>query len=105
MDIVLIPLVTLITGGLTAQFVGPPVNTFMGWLGGVVNSATELAPLPMGIIVSVVMGMALTAPISSAAIAISLNLSGLAAARPRWGAAAKWWALPSLPSAKTAGAG
>ena len=78
-DIVLIPLVTLITGGLTAQFVGPPVNTFMGWLGGVVNSATELAPLPMGIIVSVVMGMALTAPISSAAIAISLNLSGLAA--------------------------
>lgn len=56
----------------------------MGWLGGVVNSATELAPLPMGIIVSVVMGMALTAPISSAAIAISLNLSGCGRRRHGW---------------------
>lgn len=78
-DIVLIPLVTLIAGGLTAKFVGPGISAFMNWLGGLINSATEMAPFPMGVIVSVVMGMALTAPISSAAIAISLNLSGLAA--------------------------
>ncbi|MGI6151957.1 MAG: PTS transporter subunit IIC [Christensenellales bacterium] len=78
-DIVLIPLVTLVAGGLTANFVGPGIGGFMDWLGGVVNSATYLAPVPMGIVVSVVMGLALTAPISSAAIAISLGLSGIAA--------------------------
>lgn len=78
-DIVLIPLVTLVTGGLTANFVGPAIGSFMDWLGGVINSATYLAPVPMGIAVSVLMGLALTAPISSAAIAISLGLSGIAA--------------------------
>lgn len=78
-DIVLIPLVTLVAGGLTANFVGPGIGQFMDWLGGIVNSATYLAPVPMGIVVSVIMGLALTAPISSAAIAISLGLSGIAA--------------------------
>ncbi len=78
-DIVLIPLAALIAGGLAANFVGPAVGAFMDWLGGIVNSATYLAPVPMGIVVSVIMGLALTAPISSAAIAISLGLSGIAA--------------------------
>ena len=79
MDIVLVPLATLVAGGLAGQFVGPGISAFMTWLGSFINSATQLAPIPMGIIVSVVMGMALTAPISSAAIAISLGLEGLAA--------------------------
>lgn len=78
-DIVLIPLTTLIAGGLAANLVGPGIGSFMNWLGGVINSATYLAPVPMGIVVSVLMGLALTAPISSAAIAISLGLSGIAA--------------------------
>lgn len=78
-DIVLVPLVTLVAGGLTGQFVGPGISAFMTWLGSVINDATTLSPIPMGIAVSVLMGMALTAPISSAAIAISLGLSGLAA--------------------------
>lgn len=52
---------------------------FMTWLGEVINSATVLAPLPMGIIVSVLVGMALTLPISSAALCIMMGLSGLAA--------------------------
>ena len=78
-DIVLVPLATLVAGGLAGQFVGPGISAFMTWLGSFINSATQLAPIPMGISVSVVMGMALTAPISSAAIAISLGLEGLAA--------------------------
>jgi uncharacterized membrane protein len=44
-----------------------------------INYATELQPVPMGILVSIAMGMILTLPISSAALAISLKLSGLAA--------------------------
>jgi uncharacterized membrane protein len=51
----------------------------MNYIGNFINMATELHPIPMGIIVSVTMGIILTLPISSAALAISLNLSGLAA--------------------------
>ena len=78
-DIVALPFVTIVIGGLVANWIGPGINAFMTALGSFINMATELQPIPMGILVSVVMGMALTAPISSAAIAISLNLSGLAA--------------------------
>ena len=51
----------------------------MTWLGGIVNWSTERQPLLMGILVSVIMGMVLTLPISSAALGLILNLSGLAA--------------------------
>ncbi len=78
-DIVLVPLVTIIVGGLVGTFIGPPINSVMTALGSFINTATQMHPIPMGIIVSVVMGLALTAPISSAAISISLGLSGLAA--------------------------
>ncbi len=78
-DIIVSPIVTILAGGVIALLVGKPINGFMTWLGQVIMSATELAPLPMGIIVSVIIGMALTAPISSAAICIMLDLSGLAA--------------------------
>lgn len=77
-DIVVVPVVTIVTGCLAGKFVGPGVAFAMEWIGGVINHATELQPIPMGILVSVLMGMALTAPISSAAIAISLGLTGLA---------------------------
>ena len=79
MDIVVTPLTVIVAGGLAGIFVGPGISQFMTWIGAFINAATELHKIPMGIIVSVVMGMALTAPISSAAIAISLNLTGLAA--------------------------
>jgi hypothetical protein len=78
-DIVLLPLVTIVTGGLAGRFVGPGISAVMTALGTFVNAATVLHPIPMGIIVSVVMGMVLTAPISSAALAISLGLTGIAA--------------------------
>lgn len=77
-DIVVTPLVTVITGGLVGQFTGPYITDFMTWLGDIINYATDLMPLPMGIIVAVVVGMVLTLPISSAALCVMLGLSGLA---------------------------
>ena len=78
-DIVLLPSVTIIVGGLVGRFVGPGIEKVMTALGALVNSATEMAPVPMGILVSTIMGMVLTLPISSAALSISLGLSGIAA--------------------------
>ncbi len=78
-DIIVTPLVSIITGGVAGLFLGKPIATFMGWIGSIVNFGVEQQPLLCGIIVSVIMGIALTLPISSAAIGISLKLSGLAA--------------------------
>lgn len=78
-DILLTPLVTVIVGGIVAILIAPPIGELMIGIGNAINKATDLAPLPMSIILSVVIGMLLTAPVSSAAICISLNLSGLAA--------------------------
>ena len=78
-DIILSPIVTILTGCVAGWLVGPAVSALMTSLGQLIMRATELQPLFMGIVVSVVMGMVLTAPISSAALAIMLNLSGLAA--------------------------
>ena len=89
LDIVLTPMTVIITGGLMAKFVGPAINSFMKGLGEVIMQATQLQPIPMGIIVSTLMGMALTLPISSAAIGLMLNLSGLAAGAATVGCSAQ----------------
>ncbi|NLY70872.1 MAG: PTS sugar transporter subunit IIC [Clostridiales bacterium] len=77
-DIIVTPAVTLIIGFIAAKTIGPAVHALMTGLGKVIMHATELHPFLMGIIVSVIMGLVLTAPISSAALAIMLGLSGLA---------------------------
>jgi len=78
-DIILTPIVTIFTGCLTGWLVGPAMSAMMTSLGQLIMQATELQPFFMGIAVAVLMGMILTAPISSAALCIMLNLSGLAA--------------------------
>lgn len=78
-DIILVPLVTIICGSVVGLLVGPAISSFMLSIGNIINWAVEKQPFIMGIIVSVVMGMVLTLPISSAALAIILNLNGLAA--------------------------
>ncbi len=88
-DIVLVPLATILIGGLAGKYIGPVMSSFMTVVGNVINRATELQPIPMGIIVSVLMGTILTLPISSAALAISLGLSGLAAGASTVGCAAQ----------------
>ena len=88
-DIVLTPLVTIIAGGFVSTFVGPYLSEFMSGLGELINAATQLHPLPMGITVSVLVGLALTAPISSAAICIMLGINGIAAGAAAVGCAAQ----------------
>lgn len=77
-DILVTPGVTIISGVLAAQFVGPGVSAFMTAFGNLVKTATEMQPFLMGILVSALIGIALTLPISSAAICIMLSLDGLA---------------------------
>lgn len=77
-DIIVTPVVTIIAGVGTGVLIGPGINYLLKALGDFIILATELRPIPMGILVSVVMGLALTAPISSAALAIMLGLTGLA---------------------------
>ncbi|MDL2263614.1 PTS sugar transporter subunit IIC [Synergistaceae bacterium OttesenSCG-928-I11] len=78
-DILLIPVVTIVSGGLVGVTAAPWVAALMKGIGSVVNLATEMHPFTMGVVVSTIMGIVLTLPISSAALAISLGLSGLAA--------------------------
>lgn len=78
-DIILVPLATILIGGAIGLLVGPAISNFMVALGNMINWAVEKQPFIMGILVSVIMGMILTLPISSAAISIILNLNGLAA--------------------------
>lgn len=78
-DILVTPIVSIGTGSAVGLILGPPISGFMAWLGSIINWGTEQQPFLMGIVVSVLMGMILTLPISSAALGIILNLSGLAA--------------------------
>lgn len=89
LDLLITPAVTIIAGGAVGIIVGPPVSTIMTHLGDIINWGTVQQPLIMGIVVSVIMGMVLTLPISSAALGIILGLSGPAA-----GAATIGWLLP-----------
>ena len=78
-DILVTPLAVIGSGAAVGLILGPPISGFMAWLGSLINWGTEQQPFFMGVIVSVLMGMILTLPISSAALGIILNLSGLAA--------------------------
>lgn len=77
-DILVTPGVTIISGVLIARFVGPGVAAFMAAFGNLVKTTTEMQPFFMGMLVSALIGIALTLPISSAAICIMLSLDGLA---------------------------
>ncbi len=77
-DIIVTPIVTILVGVGLAMVVAAPIGAFAQWVGQLIMRATELQPLPMGILVSVLVGIALTLPISSAAICAGLGLTGLA---------------------------
>ena len=78
-DILVTPIMTIGSGTVVGLILGPPISNFMLALGELINWGTEQQPFLMGIIVSVLMGIILTLPISSAALGVILNLSGLAA--------------------------
>ena len=77
-DILVTPIVTVLVGVGFAALIAAPVGTVASAVGQAIMWATELQPFFMGIIVSVVIGVALTLPISSAAICFALGLTGLA---------------------------
>ncbi len=78
-DIIITPLVAVVAGGLFAKYCCAPINEWMMSLGEVIERATQLNPFVMGVVVSVMVGCVLTLPISSAALCISIGISGLAA--------------------------
>lgn len=77
-DILVTPATVIISGILIAFAIGPAINAVMTALGAFIEKATVMQPFLMGIIVSVVIGMVLTLPISSAAICLAIGLGGLA---------------------------
>lgn len=77
-DILLTPIVTVLVGLFVADFIGAPIQSFMNWVGNLIMISTNQQPFIMGALVSVIVGVALTLPISSAAICMMLSLSGLA---------------------------
>ena len=77
-DILVTPIVTILVGVGVASLVAAPIGAAASAVGDFVKWATVLQPLWMGILVSVVIGIALTLPISSAAICAALGLTGLA---------------------------
>lgn len=77
-DILVTPAVTILVGGLISHYTAPAIGNVAVSFGGLIQDATVLQPLLMGILVSVLVGIALTLPISSAAICASLVLTGLA---------------------------
>lgn len=78
-DIIITPLTTILSGSIAGLLIGPSISKFMVWLGSIIMFATEQQPFIMGILVSVIMGILLTLPISSAAIGVILNLNGITA--------------------------
>ena len=77
-DILVTPAVTILIGVSLAKLIAPPIGLGAMKLGDLIMWATELRPFLMGILVSVIVGVCLTLPISSAAICASLALTGLA---------------------------
>lgn len=77
-DILVTPAVTVLVGVSLGMLIAPPIGKAASYFGELIKLATELQPFFMGIVVSVLVGIALTLPISSAAICAALGLTGLA---------------------------
>ena len=77
-DIIVTPFVSIAVGVLLSLWWAPAIGAAASAVGGAIMWATELQPFFMGILVSVIVGIALTLPISSAAICAALSLTGLA---------------------------
>ena len=77
-DLLVTPGVTILVGVALAKLIAPPIGTAASAFGTLIDTATKMQPFLMGIVVSVLVGIALTLPISSAAICAALGLTGLA---------------------------
>ncbi|MFA9559068.1 PTS transporter subunit IIC [Evansella sp. AB-rgal1] len=88
-DIIVTPFVTILTGVGTAMIIGPTIADALASFGDFIEWSTTQQPFIMGILLAVFMGLALTAPISSAAIALVLGLDGIAAGAATVGCASQ----------------
>ncbi|MBE6555374.1 MAG: PTS sugar transporter subunit IIC [Ruminococcaceae bacterium] len=79
-DIIVTPFVTVFVGGGLSMLIAPYIGTVVGYVGTFIGWATLQQPFVMGLIISVIVGVALTLPISSAAICAAIGLSGAALA-------------------------
>lgn len=79
LEIIVTPLSCVLAGSVAGYFVGPYISYAMTWLGNLVNVNVDKYPILGGMLISVLMGIILTLPISSAAIGISMGIAGLAA--------------------------
>lgn len=104
-DILVTPSVTITVGVLLAMWWGPSLGALADGVGNFIMWATELRPFLMGILVSVIVGVALTLPISSAAICATLGLTGLAGGAAVAGCCAQMigFAVMSFPENKWGG--
>ncbi len=104
-DILITPILSICSGAVAGIFVGPYISQFMTWLGGIVNVNVEAHPFIGGIIIAVLMGMILTLPISSAAIGISMGITGIAAGAATIGCCCQMvgFAVASFKENKTGG--
>ena len=100
-DILVTPAVTIFIGVALAKLIAPPIGSAASAFGLVIDRATKLQPFWMGIAVSVLVGVALTLPISSAAICSVLGLTGLAGGAAVAGCCAQMigFAVMSFPTA------
>ena len=109
-DILVTPLVTILIGTALSAWWAPGIGSAANAVGQLIMWATELQPFFMGIFVSVIVGIALTLPISSAAICAALTLTGLAGGAAVAGCCAqmvgfavisfrekkRWWLFPTV---------
>ncbi len=79
LSIIITPVVSILTGALVGYFVGPYITRFVYWLGSLANYNVAQSPVIGGIIVSALFAMFAAMPVNLVAIAVSLNLSGVAA--------------------------
>jgi len=79
-DILVTPFTTVLVGGLLSRWIAPHIGTLVGYISSFIGWAALQAPFVTGIVVSVVVGICLTLPISSAAICAGLVLTGSAVA-------------------------
>ena len=92
-DILVTPFVTIFSGCVLAAWCAPAIGAAASAVGEIIMWATDLQPFLMGVIVSVVVGVALTLPISSAAICAALGLTGLAGGAAVAGCSRRWSGL------------
>lgn len=78
-DLLLVPLTVILIGGVVGIFISPYLSMAMAWFGTAINELTTLQPLLMGVLIATIVGMVLSSPMSSAALCISIQISGLAA--------------------------